>query len=182
MAQRAVADGIADRSLSVTVLFRRHAQRAVGFTVVAAAVREASGQYGVGDFTALCKQATQALFTRSLLPCFRRHAGDGFKQAVEMERTHANLLRHLVRPTALTGAETRLRGLVSIRIKADIFTQRVAGTAGRTTINAGRLHGKDKLVIRTRIAGQNSLPAILIGKIGCVFHHRLLLQAYAQLA
>ena len=127
-----------------------------------------------------------------------------------MERTHANLLRQglqvqrgillkqsagqrnvglflrhrvdLVRPTALTGAKTRLRGLVSIRIKADIFTQRVAGTAGRTTINAGRLHGQDKLVIRTRIAGQNSLPAILIGKIGCVFHHRLLLQAYAQLA
>ena len=129
---------------------------------------------------------------------------------MEMERTHGNLLRQclqvqrgilfkqstgqrnvglflrhrvdLVRPTALTGAETRLRGLVSIRIKADIFTQRVAGATGRTTINAGRLHGKDKLVIRTRIADQYGLPAILIGKIGCVFHHRLLLQAYAQLA
>ena len=107
-----------------------------------------------------------------------------FKQSAG-QRNGGLFLRHrvaLVRPTALTGAETRLRGQVSIRIEADIYTQRVAGAAGRATINAGRLHGEDKLVIRMRIAALNGLPAILIGEIGCVFHHRLLLQAYAQLA
>jgi hypothetical protein len=68
--------------------------------------------------------------------------------------------------------------MVNIRIKVDVFTQGVTCPAGRTTDNPRRLHGKDKLIVSTRIASQYSLPAILIGHIGWIFHHQLLLQAY----
>jgi hypothetical protein len=44
------------------------------------------------------------------------------------------------------------------------------GGRGRTAAeNTGRLHGKDKLIVSERIAGQHGLPAILIGSKGWFF-------------
>ncbi len=123
-----------------------------------------------------------------------------------MERTHGDLLRQtfqrergillqkatgvlhfrqllllriaFVRHAALARAKSGLNGMLDIRIKADIFTQGMTGTAGRATHDPRRLHGKDKPVVSARIAGQHGLPAILIGHEGWIFHHQLLLQAY----
>ena len=192
-AERALADREADRGAipAAAKLRRGHAEEIGRSGVEAPARIEAGAVDRLGDRAALRKLLAHAFGALCIAIGFRRHAGHGLEDAVEVEAAHAGGVRqrvearHLVRlldrtagfcdqccltlgergfvrPAALARAEARALGGGAARMEADVLASRPARRAGRPAIDAGREHRVVERAIRRAVAPQDRVPALVV--------------------
>ncbi|MNV27996.1 hypothetical protein D3C71_1191680 [compost metagenome] len=94
--------------------------------------------------------------------------GQGAVQGVVLQQ--AGIVGRQLRPAAQAGPITGGRGCGGARVVADIARARRRRRAHRPAIDAGGAHGGEEQPIKTRIAGQAGLFALIVGGHGWGVH------------